>query len=794
MVLALGAVLPPLMIGGMPAWAILFITVIGASLAAVFLWRVGPPRGASPLVLAAAAGLIWTALQLVPLPGSVLRFLSPRSVEPVSLAQTASAALLLEREPPTWAPITASVPGTRESLVIAGALLAFALAGTLAVQDGRRRPLVVAIASSTLVMAIVIILHGLAGVGNVYGLVEPPVPLVVTSPLFNENHASAFLALGVPCCLGLAFGTRTRTEAVAWFLGAGLAAAVSIACISRGGLVGLVVGLGAFVALRVASNRGKGPKRVASSPAIVAGVAIVLLGIGLSVYTALESLSYDLRTTTLNKIHYILYGADLAARAPWVGAGRGAYSTALVHLTGSDVRFEYAESFPVQWAAEWGFPFAIGMFVVLAGAAIRALRSELSAERIGALAALAGLAVHELVDFSVEMLGVGSVAALLAAAALTGRRSTDASGAQPSRASSLAYVVPVLALTLAIVPGAGMASARVPELRTELTVAIERGDTAAVDRQLVRALELHPGEPIFTLLGAYARARRGDPSTPRWLNATMLLAPEWFSPHVIAAEWLAHAGHRDQAWLEVRAAERLQATRGSGVACRLLLSPEDADEGIRVMLDEPGGVVFLDQLAEGCTTMGRGASARLDAALLELRAPRASRRAAWREIAAGRPESALELIEGLDEADDGWIRLARVDALLAAGRAADAVAEAQAAEAPGIPSYERLMRLARAQTAARDAEGMRSTIQRLQGEAAGDPGGVARALVLLGDLEAELGNTHQAGVAFDRADDIDPASGALSHAIGVADAAGDTHHAGDLRARLCARDPSVPGC
>jgi hypothetical protein len=777
----------------MPAWAILFIAVIGATLAAFFLWRVGPPRGGSPLLLAATAGLIWTALQLVPLPAGVLRFLSPRTVEPVALEQGASAALLLDRAPPTWAPITASVPGTRESLVFGGALLAFVLAGTLAVEDGRRRSLVAAIASSTLLMGAVILLHTLVGAANVYGIVEPPVPLTVVSPLFNENHAAAFLALGVPCCLGLAFGTRTRTEAIAWFVGAGLGAAASIACISRGGLIGLVVSLGSFAVLRVASNRAKGPKRIATPPIVIAGVGVVLLGIGLTIYAGLESLSYDLRTTTLNKIRYILYGLDLAARAPWVGVGRGGYSTALVHLSGSDLRFEYAECFPVQWAAEWGFPFALAMIVVLVVLSFRGVRSELSAERVGALAALAGLATHELVDFSTERLGVGSVAALLVAAALTGRGTTSTATVR-SRGANVAYAIPVVSLLLTIVPGASIAGARVAQLRADLTVVIERGDDAAVDRQLRRALELHPGEPIFTLLGAYAHARRGDPRTPEWLNATMVLAPRWFSPHVIAAEWLAHRGHRDQAWLEVREAERSQATRGSGVACALLVTPADADEGLRVMGAEPNGIAFLDVAAEYCASMPAATSAHLVSALLERRAPRASRRAAWAEIAAGRPEAALELLRDLDEDQDGWIRLARVDALLAAGRAADAVAEAEAAEAPGIPVYERLGRLAHAQTAARDAEGMRSTIQRLQGEAGGQPSGIAQALILLGDLESELGNRDRAAVAYDRADTIDPTSGALVHAIGAATAAGDLHHAGDLRARLCARTPGASGC
>ncbi len=192
--------------------------------------------------------------------------------------------------------------------------------------------------------------------------------------------------------------------------------------------------------------------------------------------------------------------------------------------------------------------------------------------------------------------------------------------------------------------------------------------------------------------------------------------------------------------------------------------------------------------------MDAATSAAFTTALVALDAPRARRRAAWGELAAGRPEAALTLLEGLDDADDGWVRLVRVDALLSAGRAADAVAEAQAAEAPGIPTYERLTRLARAQTAARDAEGMRATIQRLEGDAGGNSGQIASALVLLGDLEARLGNSAAAYDAFERADGIDPASGALAHAIGVADAAGDTHRSGDLRARLCSRDPAASGC
>ncbi len=62
----------------------------------------------------------------------------------------------------------------------------------------------------------------------------------------------------------------------------------------------------------------------------------------------------------------------------------------------------------------------------------------------------------------------------------------------------------------------------------------------------------------------------------------MRLAPRWYSPHLVAAEWLINGGHRDQAWLEAREAERAQVGHAGAAACRLLVDPSDASEGIRI--------------------------------------------------------------------------------------------------------------------------------------------------------------------------------------------------------------------
>ncbi len=785
--LVVAATVPPLCLGGRPAWAPALIACIGAVTSAAALW--GRERfafGRAPaLVVVAAVTLAWTAAGLVPIPVRALELLTSGSAPPLARESWLITSALLDESAPSWLPWSTSPLDTRQAVVVGAGILSYVLAGAIAVVRGRRRAVLRAVAFSTVATALVVVGHVLVGTSLVYGVFAPRGDVALPSPLFNENHLAGFLALGAPICLGLALSAVDRRNAAGWYAAAALDAVICMAAISRGGTLGLVVGVVVFVVL-LAAFRVDEPRR---SVRWLGGVALLVFAAGLAAFIWLERIWADFASTTLDKVRIALHGLDLAARSPWVGVGRGGYSIAFVRIAGMDVRYEYPESFPVQWASEWGVPFALILGGTLLALGVRALRRPLEIERASALAALAGLAVHELVDFATEMPGIVVVASLVAVAALGSSDVGTVVTRVGGKASPLLWV-PALALVLAGV-GITLVGTAKSDRRSRIEEAIGRRDWAAADAAIASALRERPGEPEYVLLGAHARVLRGDRSAIAWLNAVMRLAPHWSSPHLVAARWMAAHGAMSQAWLELREVERRDPGRSVGAACALLTSRASADEALRVMQNETGASAFFEVVVENCHSADTDAVATVDAMLLNGGVPAARVRAARRTLAQHDPTAALALLDGLPRADLATAYV-RADALAEAGRPDDAIRALEGLRVSGADRAPYLVRLARAHAAAGDAPRMRETVLLLQGEAAGRAPALAEAMILLGDLEAGLGNREEAYHAYERAEPLDPRSDSLARALALAEREGDVHRASALRARICRRDPA--GC
>lgn len=783
------AIVPPLCMDGLPPWAGLVTALAGALACVLALWaaREVPWRRAPTLVACALGALGWTACGLVPLPAGLLRALTHGSSPPVAIMHAGLFASLTEGTSPTWLAWTASPQDTRQALVTGAAVLGFTTAAAFAVARGRRRAVLRAVAGSTIATALVVLVHLVLSVDSVYGVVVPEGTMTLPSPLVNENHLAGFLALGVPVCLGLAMSASERSLTIAWLGGAALTSVFCIAALSRGGLLGLGVALVAYLVLVLARQ----PKRRVTLGRAAIGAFGVVLAVALASYVWWDELVREVGSTTLYKLRLALQGLDLVARNPWLGVGRGGYSAAFVHLHGTETRIEYPECLPVQWAAEWGLPAALALGATLLGLFVRAARKVDGPERAGVLAGLLGLGCHELVDFVTEMPGVLVVTSLAVVAALQ----DGGTGSGPGRATwrSLWLAVPVLVLVLALFPGVRQLGTSTDDRTAALETRIRAHDWPATDALLRVALAERPGEPEYVALGAYSFVVRRDRRVVRWLNAAMLLAPEWSAPHLLAAQWLAPR-HPSQAWLELREVERVDPMRSTGVACALLRRPSDAAEALRVMEHEPRRLEYFEIVMENCASGDATALADVDASLLAAAVPAARRRAAQRALSTGDAAAALAAIDGMSDADDDQTSVVRAEALLRAGRPAEAV-EALANASSAHVSHAEILRLrARAQTAAGDADAMRSTIRELQGEAAGSTAAIADAVILGGDLEGELGHRAEAYQAYERADQMDSSRGALPRAYELAHASGDTGRASVLAQRVCARSPGSPLC
>lgn len=786
----------PLLVAGRPGWAIATLAVaaaaaLGASALSLSRFEGG---GARWLVGALVVGTLATAAQAVPLPVGVASWLASRSLDDAE-----ASAELLGIAPPEWIALSFSPPATRAQIVSGLTLLCVALAALGEGAAGRARNVARAAAASGILVGATAVAHEVFDLEGVYGLIPLGSRPSMLSPLVNENHLAGFLAMIVPVQIGVVLEAESQTARVGWLAGTAFTSTLAVLVVSRGGLLSLAIGL---VVLAVLIRRsGWRPAELHLGPGLVVATgATVVLGVGLAVYSIREALAADLARTNLDKLVLAARGLDLVLERPFVGIGRGAYSEALVGLYGSDLRIEYAENLPIQWIVDWGIVVGGGILGALGWAWLTATRTVSLPARAGALAAVASIAAHDLVDFALEELGIAIVAvALLAAACARPAAATAAPSdgmGDRTRAALRRAALGVSALTIVVALGLGsrIDAERVTTLQERLL------DLAANDRRdefasTVRdALREHPSEPVLPLIAGYEAALHEDASALRWLNRAMVLAPGWPGPHLLAARALAHRGALPQAWLEVREVERRVSDYfGRTEGCILLEAQGTAGDAIATFVDEPGGRVYLDRLAALCVDAPDSAVLALDEAIGSGDLPGPRLRAAERAIRAGQPEAALALLDTLPR-ESVRAALCRARALSAMERHEEAVDVLRSARATtDAERAEVLEATARTQVASGDAEGMRETVEVLRGAASASPARAGAALVLLGDLERQLGNVGRAMRAFEEANRMYPACEGLARVAEISEALGDLRRAYQAHQELCRRG-SPPAC
>ncbi|MBC7172872.1 MAG: O-antigen ligase family protein, partial [Polyangiaceae bacterium] len=262
------------------------------------------------------------------------------------------------------------------------------------------------------------------------------------------------------------------------------------------------------------------------------------------------------------------------AEHPFLGVGRGAFGATIAPTLDPAQRYLHAESFVVQWAAEWGLPFAAFLFAAIAFALGGVLRRAQSPQRIAAVVAIGALGLQNLVDFGLEMVGEAVVVAAVAGAIVR-----DRGGSRPGAAAKPS-IGPSHRRLGAFIVGSGLACLALfapsvtrgiaLERQVEIETALARGEHAEVRALSSEAIRLHPLDAGLYVLAGASEVAKGDPSAARLLNRAMEIAPLWSTPHHVASAMLASRGRLVQALLELREAE--ERTPGSAVepACNLL--------------------------------------------------------------------------------------------------------------------------------------------------------------------------------------------------------------------------------
>lgn len=273
----------------------------------------------------------YTALQLLPLPSSLLKLLAPASAEVLRLAESSSA----------WHPISLDPPATLwELLKLATATLLFVLARNTLRSPTLRQTLCVTLALSALLATLSGMLGALVAPGKVMlayvPQAKPPASLITTS-FVNPNHSAAFLVVGVMLALGVAVAQRSAKRS-AWAL---FSATVMMAGVcmtqSLGGLVALGGGLLAFAALLW--RHGLPPwLRTGGAIRLTLGLGVILGGL-LALPALIAEFEALTPNTTLQLSKVELWPAAWEMlRANWVvGVGRGAFMTTFPRYLNAEV-------------------------------------------------------------------------------------------------------------------------------------------------------------------------------------------------------------------------------------------------------------------------------------------------------------------------------------------------------------------------------------------------------------------------------------------------------------------------
>lgn len=567
-------------LGAVPTIVLLVVTaLLGA--ATWLIWAgaepMRPRTAASLLFWTAVLLTLWTVVQAIPVPTALLKALSPQAAD-----VWGRALLPLHEAGPHWATLSLDPVATRVQAVRG---VAYLLTFVAAVRVANRREGAVflegVLLAAGIAIAIAAWVHPALGVNKVFGLYQPlrDPGIRHVAPILNSNVLSGYLNIALCLAFGQAIAPRPsipRPIAIA-FVAFLVASQVWVA--SRGGMIGMVTGLVLCFWLSRAPGHGERSWLRGLLP-----VVLLVAGIAMAVLSSSEGSWLELADSDVSKLKLGLRALHLVPLFPIFGIGRGAFESVFpfVRNDAGYLRYTNPENVVAQWATEWG----VGVTVAASVAILLALRPRSALTRspraAGAWGALAGVGIHNLVDFSSEFPCV-VLALTVCAALVTGgtsgldtRRTMDVWAKKPRRLAWGALV----ATLLAVVIGLSCLGRELAEDREALRRdALDPKVSQATFYDEVRAAMLrHPAEPYLPFTGALRAARAKDDSVVGWVGRTVERAPIYGPAHLLLARALSSRSPA-QARLEYRIAGEQTGVAETEVL-RLVHSYDDATEVI----------------------------------------------------------------------------------------------------------------------------------------------------------------------------------------------------------------------
>lgn len=396
-------------------WAILELWVFALAI----WWLVGFARGriqpstsikaAWPALLCAVLWLAYVWLQLLPLPHTLLEWLSPEAARWHAAAAFPA--------PPGFAPLTLDQYGTLTGALKSAAYVAF-FALSLALLDNHQR---ITAAAYTLVVSG----FGQAMYGGLMSLSEHT---SAHGSFFHRNHFAAYLVMCLSMGLGVLISSLTGDVARSWrqFFRNTIAWILSPRMLLRLALIVMVIALvltqsrmgntSFFASMLITGAIGLLLARRATRSMVILLVSLIVLDIFIvGAYFGVQRVLDRIEQTTMQTEDRDEIATDTLTMAkdfPVFGSGLGSFHVVFPHYSRQDLGalFTHAHNDYLQFAAETG---VIGS-VLLGALALLSLRTALLAQArrrdplmrgisFGAIMSIIALGMHSAVDFNLQI-------------------------------------------------------------------------------------------------------------------------------------------------------------------------------------------------------------------------------------------------------------------------------------------------------------------------------------------------------------------------------------------------------
>jgi Tfp pilus assembly protein PilF len=567
--------LPAFAIGGVhPATQLVVLAVALSALLLLLVryWRSGLRIFTAPASLMAVMiiGCAMTALQLIPLPRSVVGLVSPVA---------AHVRMLVDGGGSRFWPLTLSVWATRLALVKhLTCFICFLVAAAVVNRGAQATALVKSFFVGGLLLAGLGLAERTYQVEKILGFYDTGSWHGFVATFVNPNHAAGFFLLVIGAGLAIMSMPGVRHQS-----GVALLLAFPIACVAISGSRGGLLGLGVLAATRLLSARQLEQTKPIV-PLVAGGAVLALL---FSIAFVPTQLSHRLEGTLHEPIErnqkVQVWKDTLAVVHDFAvtGAGRGAFEEVFSRYKTfrSPLSATHAEDLPLQAAAEWGIPVAL-VCIVLTTVGMVSLwrRSRFDSFVAGLYAGLAGLLAQNLFDFNLEFDGTAVPAAILLglACARTKRWHHGEIGLSPRFPLLAVAMVAVIAGGLALHAGRHTRAGELATL-TDLPPVDDEGGVVARRDIIERVFASHPADYFLQYRGALELLRDHNAHGLAHLGAAMDLNPLHADSHYAAARVLGSAGRPQQAALEFRKAFELgfEPTRGALVEVLSRCGPQE---------------------------------------------------------------------------------------------------------------------------------------------------------------------------------------------------------------------------